>query len=266
MRSLAELPLFEGLPSRRVKAAENAADWFSLPAGWPLFEECDPAEHIYFVLTGSLGAFQRTPDGRNEFLGHIRPGEPVGEMSLLAEEPHASSVFALRDTELVRLPRDTFLKLGRASPEIMRKLTRIVLVRLRKKPLKTLRSEPKVFALTAASPTIDLRLRSRVLAAGLEKLGLRVAIVGEEADRMSTGFFDQLEAEHDIVILISRIEDFDLVPFVSEASRPGLGASPPGCPPLRSVDAGRDFAGKAVSPRRCGIDTSRIGTLGIHSG
>jgi NTE family protein len=64
-----------------------------------------------------------------------------------------------------------------------------------------------VFGLIATSPTIDLRLRARTLAAALQSMGLRVAIVGEEAVGMPASYFDELEARNDIVMLLATIGD-----------------------------------------------------------
>lgn len=204
---LMQIPLFNNISARAMKLAEKEMSWFSVPAGGSLIDEGASSDAIYFVLSGTLGAFSRGSDGHIEFLGHIRPGEPVGEMAMLAGEPHSNSVFAVRDSELIKLPRATFMKLVRSSPEALEKLSRTLLVRLRQSKRQNLRAEPKVFALTAASPTIDLRLRARLISESLSRMGLRSIIVGEEADKQPASYFDALEAEHDIVILISTMGD-----------------------------------------------------------
>ncbi|MAI89727.1 patatin-like phospholipase family protein [Ponticaulis sp.] len=204
MSNLARIPLLKDIPARSLRAAEAQAVWFSVPGGGTLFDEGTSSDSIYFVLSGTLGAFRRAADGRVEFLGHIRPGEPVGEMAMLAGEPHSNSVLAVRDTEVIKLPRQTFMKMVRSSPEVMERLSRILLLRLRQtRRSNNQRGEPKVFALTAASPTIDLKLRARVLAEALARLGLSAAIVGEEAEHQGASYFDALEASNDIVILTS---------------------------------------------------------------
>ena len=200
---LSKIPLFTGIPERALKAAERDMTWFSVPGGGNVIEEGASSDAIYFVLSGSLGAFTRAPDGGSEFLGHIRPGEPVGEMAMLADEAHSNSVFAVRDSELVKLPRSVFMKLVKNSPEALERLSRTLLVRLRQSKRQNLRAEPKVYALTAASPTIDLRLRARLIAESLARMGMKAAIVGEEADHKSAAYFDELEAENNVVILIS---------------------------------------------------------------
>ena len=64
-----------------------------------------------------------------------------------------------------------------------------------------------MFGLVATSPTIDLKLRASALAAALQAMGLRVAIVGEEAVGMPSSYFDELETRNDIVLLLSTIGD-----------------------------------------------------------
>ena len=80
--TLKSIPFLGDVPKRALKAAGREAKWFALPAGWELFKAGDISESIYFVLSGSLGAFRTMPDGRSDFIGHIRAGEPVGEMAL----------------------------------------------------------------------------------------------------------------------------------------------------------------------------------------
>jgi NTE family protein len=204
---LKRIPFLKDIPARALRAAEKESTWFSVPGGGTLFDEGASSDCIYFVLSGTLGAFRRGADGDVDFLGHIRPGEPVGEMAMLAGEPHTNSVLAVRDSEVIRLPRTTFMKLVKSSPDVMQRLSRTLLIRLRQTRRQNQRAEPKVFALTASSPTIDLRLRARVIADSLARMGLSAAIVGEEAGHQSAAYFDALEAANDVVILISTMGD-----------------------------------------------------------
>ncbi len=61
--------------------------------------------------------------------------------------------------------------------------------------------------MSATSPTIDLKLRASALAPALQGMGLRVAIVGEEAVGMPVSYFDELETRNDIVLLVASIGD-----------------------------------------------------------
>lgn len=206
--SLRGIPFVKDAPERALKQAEKDLRWFGVPGGGLLFDVGEPSDMICFVLSGSLGAFRTTPAGSLELVGHIRAGEPVGEMSMIANEPHALSVYALRDSEVVAMSRTGFMNLVRAEPRILERMTRMIMLRMRMPQRKIGKSaEPRVFGLVSTSPTIDLKLRARTLAASLRQSGLKVAIVGEEAVGMPNAYFDELEAANDIVMMLSTIGD-----------------------------------------------------------
>ncbi len=212
--SLKSIPFLKDAPARALKAAGREARWYSLPAGAALFRANETADSIHFVVSGSLGAFRISDLGEAEFLGHIRPGEPVGEMALFSggqshtNAPHTNSVYALRDTEIISLSRSGFDRLVKAEPEILQRIIRVILLRLRQSGRRSARAEPKVFTFVATSPTIDLAARARILKGTLNAMGLRVAIIDKSlGDDQQAAFFDDLESKNDIVILLSELAD-----------------------------------------------------------
>ncbi len=206
--TLKSVPFLRDAPAKALKAAENDTRYFGLPGGWKLFDIGEPSDTIYFVLSGSLGAFRKAQDGKLELVGHIRAGEPVGEMSMIAGEAHEHAVYALRDTELLSMSRTGFMTLVRSDPQILERITRLIMLRMRQTRKKITRSaEPRVFGMIATSPTIDLKMRAKSLGAALQAMGLRVAVVGEEAVGMPSSYFDELELRNDIVFLLSNIGD-----------------------------------------------------------
>lgn len=218
--TLKSIPFLGDVPKRALKAAGREAKWFALPAGWELFKAGDISESIYFVLSGSLGAFRTMPDGRSDFIGHIRAGEPVGEMALFEgaidadgdgiadNAPHTSSVYALRDAEILEISRKGFERIIKADPDILTSMIQIMLSRLREGRKPNRRNAPKVFALVATSPTIDLQLRAEALQKALKRFNMSCRIIDEAEGRdKSSGFFDELEANNDIVMLVTSVGD-----------------------------------------------------------
>ena len=99
---LGTLHLFRGLDASILAAIVSEIEWFSLPGGASLFEAGDTPDALYFVISGCLGAFQRTPDGHTRLVGRVMAGETVGEMALISGKPRTASVHALRDSEIGR--------------------------------------------------------------------------------------------------------------------------------------------------------------------
>ncbi|MFW5661639.1 MAG: patatin-like phospholipase family protein [Oceanicaulis sp.] len=200
------LPFLNRVEKAALKAVESEVEWFCLPAGSTLFEEGEPADAFYLVRSGALAAFRTGADGRPELVGHIRKGEPIVEMALVEDRKHSASVYALRDCELVRLPKHAFDRLTRKHASLMHELARMMLFRLRGGSLNQ-RAEPKVFALISTSPTIDLDFRTVELKAALKALGVRAAVLGYEVQDAPSRKLDQIEAEHDVVLLHARLAD-----------------------------------------------------------
>ncbi|MBX9746512.1 MAG: patatin-like phospholipase family protein, partial [Hyphomonadaceae bacterium] len=187
-------------------------DWYSVPAGWALLNAGEPPEGVYFLISGSLAAFRPVDRGGHQLLGYIRPGEPVGEMAMIAREPHTASVYAIRDSEVLRLSPAAFDLLVHAHPTLMEHIARLMLTRARASNKPSPRADPKVYAFVSTSPTIDVKLRARTLQAALKRLGARATIITEEDEAAlseggTSAWFDALEQKNDAVFLLTRIAD-----------------------------------------------------------
>lgn len=199
---LSTIPFLRDIGGSALRDIAKAAVWYCVPSGCPLFLDKEPADTIWFVLSGSLAAFRKGNDGKQDFIGHIRKGEPVGEFALIAGEPHSGSVFALRDSEVVAFDRITFNRLIRRHPELMANLARTVLFRSRQNRRKNPRAEPRIFALIAANSTLDVKARARSLQSALKSLGKSALIVEQGAADFHSAWFEQAERDHDIIILV----------------------------------------------------------------
>ncbi|MEI9904968.1 MAG: cyclic nucleotide-binding domain-containing protein [Asticcacaulis sp.] len=102
--------LQEALESLFGTALGQGASLISLPGGSRLFSAGDESDHLYLLRSGRLGAFRHDEDHDElSLIGIIRPGEPVGEMSLIAGTHHTTTIMALRDSDLLAMPREDFL-------------------------------------------------------------------------------------------------------------------------------------------------------------
>ncbi|HET9231125.1 MAG TPA: patatin-like phospholipase family protein [Vitreimonas sp.] len=241
--SLADIAFLKDASPEVLAAADAETEWFSLPAGWALMNAGEPPEGVWFLVSGSLAAFKPADRG-HKVLGYIRPGEPVGEMAMVAREPHTASVFAMRDSELLKLTPEAFDRLIVAHPKLMQHMARLMLSRARAPTSSSPRADPKVYAFISTSPTIDLMLRARTLQAALKRLGARAAIVTNESEAelsgegMTSAWFDALEQKNDAVFLLTPIADTpwfrtcirqaDRIWFFARAdARPSLPLLPP---------------------------------------
>ena len=126
---LATMPLFAGLDAGSLSDLADAMNWLALPGGAPLFEQGEESDALYVLLYGRLAAVRISLDGSKRTLGCVAPGECVGEIGLITGDVRSAGVFALRDCELLRLPRPAFEKLVAMHPAAMLGMARIALRR-----------------------------------------------------------------------------------------------------------------------------------------
>jgi NTE family protein len=187
----------------RLFASEALApevSWFSLPGGQSLCEAGEPADQLFFLRAGRLGAIRREEGQEPQFLGVIRPGEPAGEMAMISGERHTATVVALRDSEILAMPRRVFLKAAEANAGVTIELARLMMLRARQTTAHTPVGEPSVFGFIALTSEVAARDLVEALAAEIEGFGYTVAAVGAEAQQAPTEWFSNLEQAHDFVL------------------------------------------------------------------
>lgn len=207
------LTFFHQLDASVIQAIAERAEWFSLPGGRELFVQNARSEAFYVVLSGRLIVVRESGE-RDDVVGYIRAGEPVGEMSLLSGDPHSASVFALRDTELIAVPREAFDALLHTHADFASALARQVLARARHPRASFQKSAPRVFALISTSPAVEIERITRSLARETARHGLIVRCLTEDDEDHVFHSFDAQETAADVILLAARVGDSGWYRFV----------------------------------------------------
>lgn len=180
--------------------AQGGASWFSLPGGGRLFAAGEAADTLYLLRAGRLGVFRHEEGAEPHFLGVIKPGEPAGEMALIAGTPHTATVVALRDSEILALPHDDFIAAAQAHPEVMTELARLMILRARQTGSHA--ADPTVFGFVGVSER-PIRDFVALVEAEVANLGFSVKTIDSSALRSVAGWFSSVEETHDFVLYIA---------------------------------------------------------------
>ena len=149
---LALTTLFHGLDQRIFEGITSKANWIRLRGGEVLFHQGDPSDSLYAVVHGRLQAVIHRGDGTAPLLKPIARGTCVGEMGVLTDKPRSATVRAVRDSELIRLPKAEFSTLLDRSPQIATALAKTLAERLQAANQGTASSvEPATIALIPGS-------------------------------------------------------------------------------------------------------------------
>lgn len=198
----------------RQQHARDATSWFSLPGGHKLFGQGDSSDQLYVVRTGRLGAFRREEGQEPHFLGIIRPGEPAGEMALIAGVTHSADVYALRDSEILAIPKDAFFAACDADGQVMTELARLMILRSRQVARRGPVGDPSVFGFVPAGRPGPIRPLVEKLERHIARMGYAVTTVGSEAASAPTEWFSEVERVHDFVLYVAERDEPAWAPFV----------------------------------------------------
>lgn len=103
---LATFPMYARLDDAARGDLAGRAVTVNVPAGQAAFRQGDETRGQYLVRSGRLELWKD-----EALVGSVAAGASLGEVSLLAGEPHAASAIAKRDSEVVLIPRADFLAL-----------------------------------------------------------------------------------------------------------------------------------------------------------
>ncbi len=208
MGRLPEIPADSALARlfrKEVVQAETA--WFSLPGGEKLYAAGEAADQLFCLRSGRLGAFRHENGHEPHFLGVIRPGEPAGEMALVAGAPHSADVVALRDCEIFALPAEVFFDACEGDPSVMTELARLMILRTRQEVARGTVGEPSVYGFTPVGQPGPLRPLVERIAAEIERLDYTVTVVGAEAASAPIEWFSEVERTHDFVLYVAEVPE-----------------------------------------------------------
>lgn len=94
-----------------------------LARGDPLFDEGEPAQHLFNVTSGAVKVYKLLADGRRQMTGFLFPGDFLG---LANEETYAYSAEAVTHTVLCRFPRRKLERLLERYPKMEHRLLGMV--------------------------------------------------------------------------------------------------------------------------------------------
>lgn len=101
-------------------------------SGEKLVEQGKKSNALYIILSGRAHVLMSDDRGREVILASHKPGDYVGEMSLIDDEPHSATVVADQPLDALELGRDGFLRCLTENNGVAFLVMRVLVQRLRK--------------------------------------------------------------------------------------------------------------------------------------
>ena len=129
---LRQAPLFNALDEEGARALRRQMTDVKLSRGEHLFSEGDEGDSLYVVLDGKIKLTRAAPDGRENLLSVLGPGDMFGELSLFDPRPRTSTASAVTDATLASLRQDALLPWLTEHPQGSTHMLRALAQRLRR--------------------------------------------------------------------------------------------------------------------------------------
>ena len=115
---LRNIPLFEGLSKKDLTALARAAEQIDLTAGETIVAQGDTSQSAASVLVDGTATVRRN----DRKVAELGPGDVIGELSLLIDEPRNATVVATSDGTALEIHRRHFTALVDQSPAMARRV------------------------------------------------------------------------------------------------------------------------------------------------
>lgn len=123
IKVLQTVPYFAELDATTLEAVGRAAIRREYDAGQMVFLEGDPCVGLYVVQDGWLKAIKLSPEGREQVLRFVAPGEVFNEISVFTGSPNLATVVALEPATVWTVQQETILQLIDQTPGLARTIT-----------------------------------------------------------------------------------------------------------------------------------------------
>ncbi|XP_006900732.1 PREDICTED: patatin-like phospholipase domain-containing protein 7 [Elephantulus edwardii] len=109
-----------------VRQIDFALDWMEVEAGRAVYRQGDKSDCTYIVLSGRLRSVIRKDDGKKRLVGEYGRGDLIGVVETLTHQARATTVHAVRDTELAKLPTGALTSIKRKFPQVVTRLIHLL--------------------------------------------------------------------------------------------------------------------------------------------
>ncbi len=129
---LRQTPLFSGLDDDAANSLRSSLTQIELRRGDILFREGDSGDRLYLVVDGKVKLGRSSPDGRENLLAVLGPGQMFGELSLFDPGPRSATATAVTDVTMGSLGHDELSPWLTGHPDVARGLLHQLAARLRR--------------------------------------------------------------------------------------------------------------------------------------
>lgn len=132
MDDLRTIPLFRAIPLAEFRQLESASERHAFKRGQVLFEEGQPAEHVWIIKRGWVSLVKRAPGGGHATIFVMTPDEAICGLSAFEHERYSATAISASDVQVLKLPASVFSSWIDRYPAFAHEVVRTCCQRIRR--------------------------------------------------------------------------------------------------------------------------------------
>lgn len=128
---LRRVPLFSALTSDQLEEISRNVTKERFKRDAYIVRQGETSDALHIFLNGRGHVLRENNRGKEVIISVLQPGDYVGEMSLIDDEPHSASLRAHTESDVLVLRRETFNRFMPEPSTVTQKILRVLVKRLR---------------------------------------------------------------------------------------------------------------------------------------
>ncbi|XP_045460732.1 neuropathy target esterase sws isoform X2 [Harmonia axyridis] len=109
-----------------VRQVDFALDWLFIESGRAIYRQDEESDSTYIVLSGRLRSVITHKNGKKELVGEYGKGDLIGVVEMVTHTIRSTTVIAVRDSELAKLPEGLFNAIKLRYPIVVTRLINLL--------------------------------------------------------------------------------------------------------------------------------------------
>ena len=128
---LKSIPYFAGLDVAELESIKRLVFERTAQRDEFIFQEGEPAQALYFVVSGVAKTFKTSAEGKEQILRIIRPGESFNDVAVFDGGPNVASATAMTPVALYGINKTDVGVIIRDHPQVAANVARVLAERVR---------------------------------------------------------------------------------------------------------------------------------------
>ncbi len=131
LQQLKKIDLFQGISPDKLRILAAQAVYKKYPAQELILGETDPIKSFYVVLTGRMKLYKSSPEGKEQTIQLLEPGDPFGLCTAFATDSFPVSAMTIEESAVVLIPGQLMETVAMQEPRLLLNIIQILSRRLR---------------------------------------------------------------------------------------------------------------------------------------